>query len=94
MLEILALVYLCRKNGSIAEKKGHKPGRYKALSVLLWFGGEISGAIVGGILDVAGGGGGLVYLLALGGALAGAGMSRLIVNNLAALAPVQIEVFD
>lgn len=91
MLEILILIHLCRKNGGIAEKKGHKPGRYKALTVLLWFGGEIFGAIAGAFLT---GGGGAVYLLALIGALSGAGLSRLMVNNLPAAAPLEIEAFD
>jgi len=94
MLEILALIYLTRKNGAIAEKKGQKPGRYKFLTVLLWFGGEILGAILGAIVDGGGDGMGAVYLFALVGAVVGAGLSRLIVNNLPALAPVPTEVFD
>jgi hypothetical protein len=94
MLEILILIHLCRKNGGIAEKKGHKPGRYKLLTVLLWVGGEIFGGIVGAFLAGEGGGAGPVYLLALLGALAGAGLSRLLVNNLQPVAPLQIEVFD
>jgi hypothetical protein len=95
MLEILALVFLTRKNGSIAEKKGHKPGRYKWLTVLLWFGGEIVGAIGGAVLASANEDlGGLVYLLALIGAVVGAGLSRLIVNRLSVLNSVPIEVFD
>jgi hypothetical protein len=92
MLEILALIYLSRKNGGIAEKKGHKPGRYKLLTVLLWFGGELLGGILGGIL--AGGDGGPVYLLALVGAVVGAGVSRLIVNSLSPVPVVSTEVFD
>jgi len=95
MLEILALVFLTRKNGAIAEKKGHKPGGYKWLTVLLWVGGEIAGGIAGAAM--AGGDEslvGLVYLFALGGALLGAALSRLIVNRLPGLATVPVEVFD
>ena len=50
MLEILALVFLTRKNGIIAEKKGHKPSGYKWLTVLLWFGGEIAGGVLGAVI--------------------------------------------
>ncbi len=95
MLEILALIYLTKKNGAIAEGKGHKPGRYKFLTVLLWVGGEIFGAILGGILSMGSDGVGLVYVLALVGAVVGAGLSRLIVNNLTNLViPVQTHAFD
>jgi hypothetical protein len=95
MLEILALVFLTRKNGSIAEKKGHNPTGYKWLTVLLWFGGEIGGAILGAVVASADAGlGGLVYLFALVGAVVGAGLSRLIVNRLPGPVPVPVEVFD
>jgi membrane protein DedA with SNARE-associated domain len=94
MIEILALIYLARKNGSIAEKKGHKPGRYKLLTVLLWLGGEVGGAFLGAMMAGGTEEMGLIYLLALLGALVGALLSRLIVNKLTALSPVPIEVFD
>ncbi|MEA2603803.1 MAG: hypothetical protein QOF89_4795 [Acidobacteriota bacterium] len=94
MLEILALIYLTRKNGAIAEKKGHSRVWYKFLTVLLWLGGEIGGVILGTFLASGGEGGGPVYGLGLLGALMGAGLSRLIVNNLSSLAPVPTEVFD
>lgn len=95
MLEILAIIYLCKKNGSIAEKKGHPSGRYKALSALLWLGGEIGGGIFAiflssGSEDASG----LVYLFALIGALVGAGLSRLMVNRLPTVPALQTEVFD
>ncbi|HEX4963609.1 MAG TPA: hypothetical protein VF173_22465 [Thermoanaerobaculia bacterium] len=92
MLEILVLIHLTRKNGGIAEKKGHRPGLYKLLTVLLWLGGEIIGAVLGGIM--AGEETALIYVLALVGAIVGAGLSRLIVNSLSSLSPVQTEVFD
>jgi hypothetical protein len=95
MLEILAIIYLCRKNGSIAEKKGHPSGRYKALTALLWIGGEIGGAILALIMtsgndDL----GGLVYLFALVGAVVGAGLSRWMVNRLPSVPALQTGVFD
>jgi hypothetical protein len=93
MLEILVLIHLCNKNGGIAKKKGHKPGKYKFLTVLLWFGGEILGAVVG-VLLAGEEGGGPVYLLALLGAVGGAGLSRLLVNNLPSAVPLEIEAFD
>ncbi|MBW8879597.1 MAG: hypothetical protein JF614_32085 [Acidobacteria bacterium] len=94
MLEILALIYLTRKNGGIAEKKGNKPGLYKFLTVLLWIGGEIVGGILGAIVASGSDEMGPLYLFALVGALAGAGLSRLIVNNLSTLTSLQTEVFD
>lgn len=94
MLEILALIYLTRKNGAIAEKKGKKPGLYKLLTVLLWFGGEVFGAILGAVIAGGGDAMGAVYLFALVGALVGAGLSRLIVNKLPSVVPVPTEVFD
>ncbi len=95
MLEILALVFLTRKNGIIAEKKGHNPTGYKWLTALLWFGGEIGGAIAGAAMAEGDAGlTGLVYLFALGGAMLGASLSRLIVNRLPGLEPVPVEVFD
>ena len=95
MLEILALVILTRKNGIIAEKKGHNPTGYKWLTALLWFGGEIAGGIAGAVM--AGGDESLkifAYLFALGGAMLGAALSRVIVNRLPGLEPVPVEVFD
>jgi hypothetical protein len=97
MLEILAIIYLYRTNGRIAEKKGYEPGKYKAFSFLLWIGGEIAGAIFGGILSAILGygdeGRGLIYLFGLAGALAGAGLSRWLVTRLPSIA-LQTEVFD
>ena len=50
MLEILALSAFTRLTGNTVEKKGYKSGGYKVLTVVLWFGGEIFGAIVGAIM--------------------------------------------
>jgi hypothetical protein len=49
MLEIIALIFLTRKNGELAVQKGLKPGSWKLFTVLGWIGGEIAG-IIGGVL--------------------------------------------
>jgi hypothetical protein len=86
MLEILLLIFLTRKIGAICEEKGRKAGGYKALTVVLWFGGEIAGAIIG-VVATSGDGGALVYLLALFGAAVGAAISFAIVNSLTPIGP-------
>ncbi len=47
MLEIIALIFLTRNIGALAIKKGLKPGTWKLYTVLLWFGAEIGGIIIG-----------------------------------------------
>ena len=95
MLEILAIIYLCKKNGSIAEKKGYPPGRYKAFTALFWIGGEIAGGIFAILLSSGSDDArGLAYLFALIGAVVGACLSRLMVNRLPTVPALQTEVFD
>ena len=50
MLEILALIYLTRKIGVLAERKGQKKGLWKLYTVLCWFGAEILGMVLSAIL--------------------------------------------
>mgnify|MGYP001613526669 CR=1 FL=1 len=50
MLEIVMLIFMAKSIGRIAEKKGRRGGGYKALLVLLWFGGEIAGIVAGVLL--------------------------------------------
>jgi len=45
MLEIIALIYLCRKIGALAEQKGQKRGLWQFYTVLAWFGAEIIGFV-------------------------------------------------
>jgi hypothetical protein len=45
MLEIIALIFLTKKMGALAERKGLKPGTWKLYTVLCWFGTEILVAI-------------------------------------------------
>jgi len=47
MLEILALVFLTGKIGTLAERKGLKKGWWKFYTVIAWFGAEVIGIIVG-----------------------------------------------
>lgn len=46
MLEILALIYLSRKIGDLAERKGQRKNLWKLYTVLAWFGAEIFGIIL------------------------------------------------
>jgi hypothetical protein len=47
MLEIIALVFLTKNIGSLAIRKGLKPGTWKLYTVLCWIGAEIVGALIG-----------------------------------------------
>jgi hypothetical protein len=88
MLEILFLIFLARKMGKAMEAKGRKPGRYKAMLVAFWFGGEILGLIIGRAIVgeyIA------VYLIALIGAAVGAAAAFGVANNLAAAGPESLS---
>jgi hypothetical protein len=50
MLEIIALIFLCKKTGQTAASKGLPPGRWKMYTVLAWFSAEILGFFLGGML--------------------------------------------
>ncbi|MBL0146928.1 MAG: hypothetical protein IPP48_15615 [Chitinophagaceae bacterium] len=47
MLEIIALIFLTKNIGNLAQRKGLKPGTWKLYTVLAWFGAEILGALLG-----------------------------------------------
>ena len=49
MLEIIALIAMVRRIGSIMREKGRKGGWYQLLLVILWIGGEVIGAVFGAI---------------------------------------------
>ncbi len=90
MLEIFMLRRLCGWLGDKAREKGHGPVPYQVLLVVLWFGGEISGAILGVVLAFmmdANAEGGLLGLFVIVFALSGVGVAvlttYLIVNALA-----------
>jgi hypothetical protein len=84
MLEILFLIFLAKKMGKTVEAKGRKAGRYKAMLVAFWFGGEILGLIIGRAIvgeSIA------IYLIALIGAGVGAAAAFGVANNLAPAGP-------
>ena len=47
MLEIIALIFLSKKNGKLAVQKGRKSGTWILYSVLAWIGLEVLGVLVG-----------------------------------------------
>lgn len=50
MLEIIALIFLCRNIGELAYRKGEPTGKWKLFVVLAWIGFEILGAVIGSLL--------------------------------------------
>ena len=50
MLEIIALIFLTKKIGETAYRKGLPAGRWKLYTVLAWFGFEIAGFLLGAVL--------------------------------------------
>jgi hypothetical protein len=81
MLEILLLVYLCRKVGEMMRAKGRSAGWMQVLLVVGWFAGEFMGAVLGVVL--AGLDGAPMYLGALLGAAAGATAVFVVAKSLA-----------
>ena len=47
MLEIIALIFLCKMNGALALKKGLKPGSWKLYTIFAWIVAEITGMVLG-----------------------------------------------
>lgn len=47
MLEIIALYFLCKKNGQLAAQKGLPPRTWKWYTVLAWLLTEMIGVIIG-----------------------------------------------
>lgn len=47
MLEIIALIFLCKWNGELAVKKGLKPVTWKVYTVLAWIIAEFFGLMIG-----------------------------------------------
>ncbi len=86
MLEILLLRTLARHISEIARGKGRRAWPFYLLLVVLWFGGEIAGFILGATLnETIGGEWWIVYIMGLAGAAMGAGLTFLIVNRLKSL---------
>ena len=70
MLEIIAIIFLSRKNGELAVEKGLKHSTWSFISGISWVGMEFVGAIVGYLVF---GRDNLisVYILAIGMAISG-----------------------
>ena len=47
MLEIIALIFLCKRNGELATQKGLKPGTWKMYTILAWILAEFIGIVIG-----------------------------------------------
>jgi hypothetical protein len=78
VLEIIAVVWLVRKNSKIAKDKGHSGFLYGLITVGLWVGFELLGIIVG--FMVAAGIG--VYFLAIIAAVLGGYISNVVAKGL------------
>lgn len=46
LIEIIVLIFLCRKNGQLAIQKGLKPNSWKLYTVLAWIGAEFAGCLL------------------------------------------------
>lgn len=82
MIEMLAIVWFTRHIGTKLEEKGRPSGWYKLLAVVLWFGGEFIGMLVGIVISK-GGTGGTTYGLALLGATIGAAIALAVAQSAA-----------
>ena len=69
MLELIAIIYFCKQNAARAEFGGKSRGLAYVYTIFLWFGFELVGLFIGGIMLGPGFG---MYILALLFALVGA----------------------
>ena len=91
MLEILLLIYLGKRIGTMLRAKGRSAGWMQALLVVCWFGGEVAGAVT--MILLFGVSDGSAYLGALIGAACGAAVVFIIANSMAPAEPPQIRAF-
>jgi len=47
MIEIIALIFLCKHIGKLAIRKGERPNKWKLITIGGWFGAELTGFILG-----------------------------------------------
>ncbi len=80
MLEIIAIIFLSKKNGKLAEQKGLKSSTWVLYSVLCWIAFEVIGVIVG-IISFGQENIGPIYLLALALAVSSYFFIRSILNK-------------
>jgi uncharacterized membrane protein YeaQ/YmgE (transglycosylase-associated protein family) len=97
MLEIIAIIILSMRIGTIVKEKGRKPGWYYFMTVALWVGGEIVGAFIGAIILAISGVHSttqqcLTYLFALAGAAAGGVAAYFIAKNLSPVTPPLVVI--
>lgn len=77
MLEIVVLIWLCNTNKKNAVQRGRKPDAFIALTLLLWIGLEIVGAVVGAAGGLESG----MYFLAILFAVIGGVISYFVAKN-------------
>ena len=85
MLEIILIIWLCKKVGRITRAKRQRPLRYQFMMISLVLGGELCGGFVGALIGSSGTREGItapVYLCALLGAFVGVAIGLSIVNGL------------
>ncbi len=80
MIEIIIVWQLCKSVGRIVREKGRKAIGWQFMTVGLWLGGEIAGAVVGAVIS--GGEGASLYVLALVGAAGGGALAYVIAKSL------------
>jgi hypothetical protein len=97
MLEILLLVFLGKRLGTILRAKGRSAGWMQALLVVCWFGGEIIGGMAVVVMDQMRGGSGQfdagVYIGCLLGAIGGTVIVFVIAKSLAPLGGYHFNAF-
>jgi hypothetical protein len=52
LIEIIALIFLCKKNGELAVQKGLKPKTWKIYTVVAWIMAEFTGCIFAVLLFI------------------------------------------
>lgn len=85
MLEIICVIWLWKVNGRNAILRGQRPGKYRALTLGLWFGleilGSLSGILVAGAMRPGSDPMFLAYFLGITGAAIGGILSYQIAKN-------------
>ena len=77
MLEIIAIILLCKFNSKHAVERGRKPGLFIFYTILFWLLGEFVGGIIGGIFGLEM----TTYIIALGLGILGGACSYFLAKN-------------
>ncbi len=91
MIEIIIIITLGKSISRMAKAKGLSSGKYVTIMVLLWFGLEITGIVIG---TIAFGEGLAAYPLGLLGAAIGATLGYQIAKNAQARQTVTDDILD